>query len=77
MNFEKFLRTHFLTHPVATFEQSICAIFVREICSSNNAVLRPDVFCYHLNGMGAPKKEHKKIIVALFPYIFHVNLNEI
>ena len=32
----------------------------------------PDVFWYHLNGMGAQKNTPKKFLVTLFPYIFHV-----
>ena len=74
-NFVKFLRTPFFTErtpPVATSEQSTVAVFVREICSSNNVVPCPDVFCYHLNGMNAPKNAPQKIIVTLFLYIFHV-----
>ena len=67
-NFAKFLRTPFFyrTPLVAASEQSTVAIFVGEICSSNNAVRCPDVFCYHLNGTRAPKNAPQKIIVTLF-----------
>ena len=63
-NFAKFLKTP----PVTACEQSTVAIFVGEICSSNNAVPRPDVFCYRLNGMGAPKND-------FFHTYFKKNLN--
>ena len=32
----------------------------------------PDVFWYCLNGMGAQKNAPKKVLVTLFPYIFHI-----
>ena len=50
------------TSPVAASEHSTVAIFVGEICSLNNAKRRPDVFCYRLNGMGAPKNAPKKLL---------------
>ena len=59
-NFAKFLKTP----PVTACEQSTVAIFVGEICSSNNAVLRPDVFCYRLNGMAAPKNDFFHIYIS-------------
>ena len=36
------------------------------------AVPHPDVFWYHLNGMGVQKNTPKKVLVTLFLYIFHV-----
>ena len=36
------------------------------------AMPHPDVFWYHLNGMGAQRNTPKKLLVTLFPYIFHV-----
>ena len=35
-------------------------------------VPHPDVFWYRLNGMGGQKNAPKKVLVTLFPYIFHV-----
>ena len=35
-------------------------------------VLHPDVFWYHLNGMGTQKNAPEKVLVKLFPYKFHV-----
>ena len=35
-------------------------------------ILHPEVFWYGLNGMGAQKSALKKVLVTLFPYIFHV-----
>ena len=35
-------------------------------------MLHPDVFWYHLNGMGTQKNVPKKVLVILFPYTFHV-----
>ena len=35
-------------------------------------LLDPDVFWYRLNGIGAQKKCAQKVLVTLFPYIFHV-----
>ena len=32
----------------------------------------PDVFWYHLNGMGTQKKAPKQVCITLFPYIFHI-----
>ena len=37
-------------------------------------VPHPDVIWYRLNGMGAQKNAPKKILVTLFPYIFHVKI---
>ena len=34
-------------------------------------VPHPDVFWYHLNGMGTQKNVPKKVLLTLFPYIFH------
>ena len=38
----------------------------------SSAVPQPDVFWYRLNGMDAQKNAPKKVLVALFSYIFHV-----
>ena len=38
----------------------------------SHAVSHPDVFWYHLNGMGAQKNAPKKVLATLFPDIFHV-----
>ena len=35
-------------------------------------MLHPDVFWYRLNGMGTQKHVTKKVLVTLFPYIFHI-----
>ena len=35
-------------------------------------MLHPDVFWYHLNGMGTQKNAPQKVLVILFPYTFHV-----
>ena len=40
-------------------------------CSSC-AVPHPDVFWHPLNGMGTQKTAPEKVLVTLFPYIFHV-----
>ena len=39
---------------------------------SIQSILHPEVFWYRLNGMGAQKSAPKKVLVTLFPYIFHV-----
>ena len=36
------------------------------------AVPHPDIFWYHLNGMGTKENAPKKVLVTLFPYLFHV-----
>ena len=38
-------------------------------------VQHPDVFWYRVNGMDALKNAPKKVLVTLFPYIFHVKTN--
>ena len=35
-------------------------------------VQHPDVFWYRLNSMGAKKNARKKVLVTLFPCIFHM-----
>ena len=35
----------------------------------------PDVFWYHVNGMGAQKNVLKKVLATLLQYIFHVKSN--
>ena len=37
-----------------------------------HTVPHPDVFLYCLNGMDAQKNAPKKVLVTLFPYIFHI-----
>ena len=36
------------------------------------SVPHPDVFWYHLNGMGTQNNMLKKVLVTLFPYILHI-----
>ena len=43
-----------------------------KICKVVGLVPHPDVFWYHLNGMGAQKNTPKKVLLTLIPYIFHL-----
>ena len=53
--------------PSITLFQSLLLL-----ANVSSAVPHPDVFWYGLNGLGAQKNAPKKVLVALFPYIFHV-----
>ena len=60
------------TFNIMKFETTAYKIKHKNLLNSMRPVLHPDVFWYCLNGIGAEKNAPKKVLVTLFPYIFHV-----
>ena len=54
-----------------------CRVSALSYTSNTKTVLHADIFWYHFSGMGTQENVPKKVLVTVFPYMFHVKPNEI